>query len=198
MIPLEAEARRTSDSVMDQAGENGQAEIQPQRGEHDEDRVENAERALQHVLRIDFARHEVDQDAGNARFDERVQVPERARHGLSPAQPAADQVPEGELVTQQQGNDRDDVDEHGRREEPQQLVNAGQRVAQDVERDQRTQQSCEDRHAHALALDDLAGEMILERCSRLAHGLLYFAPMELRHFRQRIGKSIHPRLRRAA
>ena len=137
----------------DQAGEYAQPEVQPQRGEHDEDRVEKTQRALQHVVRIDFARHEEDQDAGNARFDERVQVPERARHASSPAQPATDQVPDGKLVAEQQGDDRDDVEEHGRREETKQVVVAEQRVTQAVEHEQHAQQAGEDRHAHALAVD---------------------------------------------
>ena len=123
-------------------------------------------------MRIDFARHEEDQDAGNARFDERVQVPERARHVPSPAQPAADQVPDGKLVTEQQGDDRDDVEERGRREETKQVVFAEQRVTQAIKHEQHTQQPGEDRHAHALAVDDLPGEMILKRGRGVGNGVV--------------------------
>ena len=93
----------------DASGKHRKPEIELQRGEHDEDRIEKVAALCSAYTGSDLARHEQDEDARDAGLDKCVQVSQRPRHGLALLKPAADHVTDGELVAGQQDEDRKDL-----------------------------------------------------------------------------------------
>ena len=72
----------------DASSEHRQPEIEPQRGEDDEHRIDIGGGALQRVHRVHLARTEQNEDARDAGLDKRVQESQPPRQGLALLEPA--------------------------------------------------------------------------------------------------------------
>jgi hypothetical protein len=136
--------------------EHRKPEIEPQRGEDDEQRIHISDGALQRVYGVHLARTEQNEDAWDAGLDKRVQESQWLRQGLALLEPAADDLTDGQLVAGQTDEDGNDLQGPRGSEDPR---------PKGVHREgdhQRARQPGENQHAGALALEDLARQPFLE------------------------------------